>query len=79
VISEYHIGNTAVGNIASDQAGWMDLAGVLFAMGPVAVLEGTTIVGRVTGYTDDPTWGKIIRIQRVDEKGHPVSAVSEKV
>ena len=57
----------------SDQATWSELAGALFAMGPVAILEGTTICGMVTGYTDDPAYGKLIRIQRVDEKGNPLT------
>ena len=79
MISEYHIGNTAVEDIAADGASWSELATALFAMGPVAVLDGDVIFARVTGYCDDPTWGKIIRIQRVDEKGHPVFPDSETV
>ena len=54
-------------------ANWEELAQILFSMGPVGVLEGTTIVGRVNGYVQDPVYGKLIRIERVDEKGSPVS------
>ena len=64
---------------------WEQLAAKLFETGPVGIFEehedgSTSIYARVTGYTEDPVYGRLLRVQRVDRTGTPVvkTAPSEK-
>lgn len=49
---------------------WEAVAKKLFDSGPVGIMEkreGTyTIFARVTGYVDDPTYGRLVQVHRVD-------------
>ena len=56
-----------------NQTAWEDKAKELFDVGPVGIMEavdGTyTIFARVVGYVEDPTYGKLLHIQRIDRYG----------
>ena len=66
--------NSFVVSSALDET-WETTAKKLFADKPVGVMAEMngkyTIFARVTGYVDDPTWGRLIQVQRVDEQGAP--------
>jgi hypothetical protein len=54
---------------------WETTAKKLFAdkaVGVMSLIDGKhTIFARVTGFVEDPTYGRLIQIQRVDEQGAP--------
>lgn len=56
-----------------DGSAWESKAKELFDAGPVGIMEkvdGTfTIFARVVGYTEDPTWGRLIQVERADTGG----------
>ena len=52
---------------------WEQTAKKLFATGPVGIMEvdadgNHTIFARVTGFVNDPTYGRLIQVQRVGAK-----------
>ena len=59
------------------QTEWEQLAQLLLSGNPIGIMEthtdGTSsIFAKVTGYTEDQIFGRLLRIERVDEKGLPV-------
>lgn len=59
------------------QTEWEALAQILLSDKPIGIMEthtdGTSsIFAKVTGYTEDKTFGCLLRIERVDERGLPV-------
>jgi hypothetical protein len=50
--------------------GWEKTAHELFSTGPVGIMEIVdgehTIFARVIGYVEDPTYGRLIQVERVD-------------
>lgn len=72
-----------VGNTITLESQWEATAKKLFAPDPVGVMErvdGTfTIFARVVGYVDDPTYGKLIQVERVDAGGERGTPPSKKV
>ena len=65
--------NLTVSSTIRNQTAWEDLAKQLSDSGPVGIMEavdGTyTIFARVVGYVEDPTYGKLLHIQRIDAGG----------
>ena len=72
-----------VKNTITLQTKWEEVASQCFRTGVVGVMEpgeGTyTIFGRVTGYVDDPTWGRLILVERVNAEGETSTPTPEKV
>jgi len=61
-INEYNIKSTV-----RDAEAWEVTAQRLFSQGCVGILEGTNIIARVVGFVEDPIYGKLIAIQRLDD------------
>ena len=63
------------------QTDWESIAHQCFSKGPVGVMEMLedkhTIFARVVGFVDDPTYGRLIQIERVDQGGRPSAPIPE--
>ena len=67
----------SIASTVRNQTAWEDAAKELFDSGAVGIMErhgeNFTIYGRVLGYCEDATYGRLIEVQRMDAKGKPVS------
>ena len=59
---------------------WNHVAEFFFSKGPVRIYHNETIIGVCTGYADDPTYGRIIRVELAEDAGdyiRPAKGVGE--
>ena len=75
--------NMGVCNTSTNQTEWENAAKRLLDSGPVEIMElvGDTysIFARVVGYVDDPTYGKLLQVERVDAAGKGTTPSPEEV